>query len=118
MIMRAIALLAVTTILLTVGAGCESDKFTRERYETIYTGQSAEAVQAILGEPDVKFDNSWRYMRSRPVRKAIIEFDADGTVTRKAWYDRDEMGDHPESLDEIGAPSIRSSGSSSVTIDD
>jgi len=117
---RTITLLSLTAaLLLGVTAGCEStNKFTRQRYETIYTGQESYEVEATLGEPYHKFSNSWTYMHDRPFYKAVIGFDQDGTVASKAWYDSEEMGDHPESLDVGGPVTIESGGNSHVTIDD
>ena len=117
---RTIALLSLTAILLVgVAAGCEStNKFTRQRYETIYTGQESYEVEATLGEPHHKFSNSWTYIHRRPFYKAVIGFNEDRVVTSKAWYDSEEMGDHPESLDVGGSTTIESRSSSSVIIDD
>ena len=79
--------------------GC-AKKFTRQRYETIYTGQSAFDVEKTLGDPadggGHKFSDTWTYINHRPFYKAVIEFKS-GRVSKKVWYDEHEMGDHPDS---------------------
>lgn len=96
---RHIAALLVVSVLVT-GAlvGCETNRFTRERYETLYTGLSAEDVELTLGQPYARFSNSWTYLNREPFYKAVIGFDEHRQVSSMAWYDSEEMGDHPDSL--------------------
>ena len=81
--------------------GCQQ-KFTRQRYETIYNGMSELDVEKTLGNPDkgggMKCSDTWTYIRRDPGfrYKAVIKF-KDGVVVDKAWYGPGEMGDHPDS---------------------
>jgi len=95
--MKTSSVLLLTAAVLVAGfcAGCQQ-KFTRQRFDTIYRGQPAYEVEMTLGEPTAKFSNTWSYINEEPFYKAIIEFES-GRVTSKAWYDEKEMGDHPDS---------------------
>ena len=106
---RHIAALLVVSVLVT-GAlvGCETNLFTRERYETLYTGLSAEDVELTLGQPYARFSNSWTYINREPFYKAVIGFDEHRQVSSMAWYDSEEMGDHPDSLNDSDADVPRS----------
>ena len=92
------ALLVVSALVTGALVGCETNQFTRERYETLYTGLSAVDVELTLGTPTTKFSNSWTYINREPFYKAVIGFDENRLVSSMAWYDSEEMGDHPDSL--------------------
>ena len=72
--------------LLAAGlcAGCQ-ERFTRQRYETIYVGMPDWQVRNILGEPDVETTKgSWSYVHNEPYYRATFRFDS-GSVKDKAW---------------------------------
>ena len=96
------ALLVVIVALPLICAGC-GPKFTRQTYETVYVGQPAAEVEAIMGKPAAKFSDSWTYLHEDPFYKAIIGFES-GRVRSKSWYDSNQMGDHPDTLRPAGAP--------------
>ena len=89
--------LLAAVALAMVCTGCEQ-KFTRPRYDTIITGMTEFEVEHVLGEPEVKFSDSWSYIHEEPFYKAIIQF-REGRVSNKAWYDENEMGTHPDLQD-------------------
>ena len=65
-------------------AGCSS-RFTRPNYETILRGMGPAEVRERIGDPDRIGGTTWRYLRDRPYRQAVIEFQA-GKVQAKHWY--------------------------------
>lgn len=95
---RMITLLCVTAFLLTgVLGGCgPRHKFTRQRYETIYTGQEKDRVETTLGRPTTTSDGSIVYINTRPFFQAVISFDEDGKVTSKAWYNDRQTAPQPQ----------------------
>ncbi len=95
MIRSSLWLLVGVIILTSFCGGCQQ-KFTRPRYDTIIVGMSEFEVQKTLGEPVVKFSDTWSYIHEEPYYKASIMFRS-GRVTDKAWYDEKRMGDHPDS---------------------
>jgi len=97
-------LLAGAVLAAGLCAGCQ-EKFTRQRYETIYVGQPAAEVELTLGEPKAKFSDSWSYIHEDPFYKAIIKFSS-GRVSDKAWYDEHEMGENPDLKDAPGERKI------------
>jgi len=88
-----IVMLAAAVLVMGVCTGC--NKFTPVRYKTIYAGQPQWEVEKTLGKPYAKFSDSWTYINDEPRYRAIIQF-KDGRVTKKAWYDSETMGDHPD----------------------
>ncbi|MCL2329765.1 MAG: hypothetical protein FWC56_00510 [Phycisphaerae bacterium] len=67
-------------------AGCGS-RMTYERWETIRVGSdSPEVVEATLGEPWKKVNDTWVYNKSDQDRTAMIKF-KDGKVVGKKWMD-------------------------------
>ena len=87
----------VLVVIVLAGSFAGCNKFTRERYETIYVGQPADIVEKTLGKPYVKFSDTWTYEHNdAPYYKAVIMF-KDGRVIGRSWYDEREMGDHPDS---------------------
>lgn len=69
--------------------GCSSpDCVTRANYTQIQQNVHSHAdVEAILGEPDSKLADMWIYQRPDDHLTVMIDFDADGRVTRKQWVD-------------------------------
>lgn len=87
----ALAVLALLTVVLPACTGGE--RFTRERYETVYRGQPAEAVEQALGEPTVRYPDRWQYIHTAPYYRAVIRFE-DGKVVDKEWsYARQEAAE-------------------------
>jgi len=93
--MKRTVLVALCLAAVALAAGCQQEKFTRARYDTLYVGQPDYEVEMTLGEPDARFSDTWSYLHDEPFYKAIIEFDA-GRVKSKTWYDEQEMGEHPD----------------------
>ncbi len=79
-----------TILLLILGvlvwgacAGCQQ-KFTRQRYETIYLGMPDWEVQGILGDPTGEADGVWSYVHHEPYYSATIQFE-ESRVKDKRW---------------------------------
>ena len=66
-------------------AGCQQEKFTRQRYETIHMGMPDWQVRGILGEPNAEENQSWSYLHEMPFYRATIDFDGQGQVKDKSW---------------------------------
>jgi hypothetical protein len=92
---RGTVVLLSAALLATIFCGGCNEQFTKQRYETIYIGQSQMEVEKILGNPEARFSDSWTYLHEEPFYKAVIQF-RDGRVSDKAWYDEKEMGVHPD----------------------
>lgn len=79
------------TILLLLGGlvgvnvcgGCQ-DKFTRQRYETVYLGMPDWQVRRTLGEPSVDANGVWSYVHHQPYYSATIGFE-NTCVKHKSW---------------------------------
>ncbi len=74
------------TACLLIGslAGCGGRKFTPQRYDTVYIGQPAWAVERTLGAAAEKSPDRWIYLHTKPYYRATITFQ-DGEVTAKHW---------------------------------
>lgn len=82
-VLRAMSI-ALIGIVLAVGcAGCQ-EKFTRQRYETIYVSMPDWQVRNVLGVPARKSTDEWDYVHTEPYYRASIRF-KDGSVTDKSW---------------------------------
>ena len=81
-----ISVMVVGAAVLLLG-GCAS-RFTYERFDLIRPNADSRAdVQALLGDPDARFEDEWIYDdRGRRI-SAIIYFDAEGRVAGKEWID-------------------------------
>lgn len=81
------SLMVAGLALVFLCAGCE-DKFSRQRYEMVCVGLSADEVARTLGLPDAKYSNGteWLYVRQEPYQRAKIFF-GDGKVCAKEWSD-------------------------------
>ena len=97
--MRATLWMLLAAVTLCTLAGCQ--KFTRQRYETIYVGQPATDVKTMLGKPTVQFENEWTYLNNKPYYKADIFFE-DGRVSKKAWFDERETTGLPVGEEPFG----------------
>jgi hypothetical protein len=80
--------LALIVAVLAAGAltacpGCQQ-KFTRQRYETIYTSMPDWQVRDVLGQPARGADDEWTYVNNSPYYRALIRF-KDGKVAAKSW---------------------------------
>lgn len=114
-----IALFFMAVLLAGLAFGCGSSrKFTRPRYETIYSGQDRDRVEDMLGRPNATSDSSVTYINTRPFYQAVISFDEDGHVTSKAWYrDRQTAPPPPEEGIEVGGTIVIDSSTSGGTND-
>ena len=102
-------LLILVAAAVLIGGFCSgcAEKFTRQRYETLYIGQPMQEVQLTLGDTPYKASDTWTYQHEDPFYKAIIKF-KDDKVTDKAWYDENEMGTNPDLKDKAGPGSMKS----------
>ncbi|MCE5276619.1 MAG: hypothetical protein ABFD92_03935 [Planctomycetaceae bacterium] len=86
----------VTMALL---GGCtNTPQFSRQRYDTLYTGMPAYEVRGILGKPKIEGPDAWEYEHFKPYYKAIIHFH-NGAVARREW-----MNDPPQAKLPPSAP--------------
>ena len=74
---------AMLAVALAV-AGCQ---LTRQNYQAVAIGQTADQVQKALGSPRYQFDGNWVYTADDPrdLTKVNIYFDADKKVVGKSW---------------------------------
>ena len=80
--------LAAALLAGSFAAGC-APKFSRQKFETIYVGMPAYAVEQKLGEPQESTPALWVYT-GRPYYRAEIIF-RDGRVVETRWsYERPE----------------------------
>ncbi len=75
-------------MILVALSGCQR-QFTRQRYETIFIGQSIQQVENKLGKPTQQTEDSWIYIREMPYYKAVIKVE-DDKVVEKIWFDERE----------------------------
>jgi len=70
--------------LAVAAAGCG---VTRQHYDAIALGQTADEVRKALGAPRYSYEGQWIYTRDDPrdLTKVEIYFDADGNVIGKTW---------------------------------
>jgi hypothetical protein len=92
-------------LALVLASGCGRERrgpgyFTRQNFETIYTGQPSWAVEEKLGRPEQRHVDSWVYVNERPYYRAVIHF-ADGRVTKTEWSYEPPEGDSPS---QVGGP--------------
>ena len=90
--MRHLAMLLAAGLIVAACGGCQ-EKFSSQRYETIYIGQPAFDVEKVLGLPNARFSKSWVYVHDKPFYKAVITF-IDGRVADKSWIGEKEFDDH------------------------
>jgi len=76
-------LAVISLSVLCLHAGCQP-AFTRQQYETVYVGQTADDVQRALGQPTESTGTAWVYVHEKPYYRAEIQF-TDGRVVRKSW---------------------------------
>lgn len=76
--------------------GCEKKKFTQTRFDTmIINGQTKIEVEKILGEPDFRLSDMWRWVEDE--KSGMVKFNDTGQVIDKAWSDFDRQDPHPDS---------------------
>jgi hypothetical protein len=73
----------IAAAMLATCPGCQQ-KFTRQRYETIYTSMPDWQVRNVLGEPTERSDGEWTYVNKTPYYRAQIRFEK-GQVAGKSW---------------------------------
>ena len=83
--MRRYWIVLLVTGLLASGlcAGCQQ-KFTRQRFETIYVAMPDWQVRNVLGEPAEVDAEQWTYVHEVPYYRATVTF-KDGLVADKNW---------------------------------
>lgn len=76
-------------VMLAVGlalaaTGCE---LTRQNYQAVSLGQSADEVKKVLGSPRYEFGEQWVYTRNDPrdLTKVEVYFDDEKQVVAKSW---------------------------------
>jgi len=76
------ALVAVAVGLAVVGC-----QLTRQNYQAVSLGQTADQVKTILGSPRYQSDQEWVYTRDDPrdLTKVVIYFGPDKKVVGKLW---------------------------------
>ena len=88
-------LLFALAVVAGLGIGCEKKKFTQERFDVmIINGQTKMEVEKILGEPDAKWTDMWRWVDDE--KSGAVKFDKNGRVIDKAWSDFDRQDAHPD----------------------
>jgi hypothetical protein len=111
--------LAGLSFVMLFAIGCE-DNLTRKRFDTIREGFSSQLdVSETLGDPDVKQNNVWHYMRHDKHLFVDVEFNDEGKVTGKQWKDGksgewDDSGSMKGPSDGGGAAKRSSDGRSTV----
>ena len=81
------ASLAAMSFAMLFAIGCQ-EKLTRQRFDTVKEGFSTKLdVSETLGDPDVKQNDVWHYMRHDKHLFVDVEFGEDGKVTGKQWKD-------------------------------
>ena len=83
------AWLAAAVAVLVAAAGCQ---FTRQNYQSVLLGQTADQVEKSLGKPRTQFDNEWVYTADDPrdLAMAKIWFGPDNKVIGKSWENPDK----------------------------
>ena len=82
-------LTGLTLVAISVLAGCAApDRLVRANYTQIKQNTSTQAdVETLIGKPDSKLADMWIYQRPDDHLTVMIDFDANGRVTRKQWVD-------------------------------
>jgi|CXWL01.1.fsa_nt_gi hypothetical protein len=80
---------AVAASVLAVLSGCASpDRLVKANYTQIQQNSSTQAdVETLIGKPSSKLADMWIYQRPDDHLTVMIDFDAQGRVTRKQWVD-------------------------------
>ena len=82
-------LLGVFCFAISVLSGCSTpDRLVKANYTQIQQNTSTQAdVEALIGKPNSKLADMWIYQRPDDHLTVMIDFDANGRVTRKQWVD-------------------------------
>jgi len=78
--------MTILVVAMLIVGGCAANKFTRQRYDTIYVGQDKQSVREKLGEPTIELPEGWLYRNEMPYYEARILFSGD-RVSEKAWIE-------------------------------
>jgi len=85
---RMVIFVAGSVAVALFGCAQKHDKLAYDNFAQIRTQvHSRDDVEAILGEPDQRFDDRFMYERPDKHLHVFIEFDANGRVTRTQWID-------------------------------
>lgn len=82
--------------------GCEQ-KLTYERFRMLHRGVSTRAeVENTLGNPNTRMEEEWLYQKPAEGLTVRIQFDKNGRISGKQWFDSakgftdmEEWGDQP-----------------------
>jgi|GEM_PF-5811479 len=82
-----LAVSLVPAVVLLVG-GCASEKLTYERFSMLKHGMSDKTeAELTLGTPNKKLGDQWIWERIDDGLTVRIEFNPDGTIKSKQWFD-------------------------------
>ena len=81
---RRLIIVLVGGLLVSGLCGCYQERFTRQKYETIYVAMPDWQVRNVLGEPTEVTGEQWTYVHEMPYCRATVTF-KDGLVVDKAW---------------------------------
>lgn len=85
---RRVAVLAAFVAIGLTGCAEKRDKLAYDNFTQIRTQvHNRDDVEAILGEPDQRFDDRFMYERPDKHLHVFVEFDDKGRVTRTQWID-------------------------------
>lgn len=84
--MKRALLLTLAVVGLVAMTGCEKKKFTMQRFDTmVHKGQSKMEVEIILGEPDARWEDVWKWVDWDEGYSGKVVFDSSGTVVGKSF---------------------------------
>ncbi len=124
---RTVLMLIALVMIAGFVVGC-GEKFTQKRFDhMIMNGQSKMEVEKILGKPDARWTNKWKWVNFDKHFSAVVLFSEGGSVVGKAWSDSERQdtdpetkwrkGDWPEKEEGSGddSPTVTTPGNSSST---
>ena len=83
-----VAVLAGSVVIGLAGCAEKRDKLAYDNFTQIRTQvHNRDDVEAILGEPDQRFDDRFMYERPDKHLHVFVEFDDKGRVSRTQWVD-------------------------------
>ena len=86
MLLKRFLLAAAGVAALGLATGC--DPLTRDRFDMIVVDVSNQAdVRHTIGKPTYVRDDQWHFERPARHLNVLVDFNPEGTVTRKQWID-------------------------------
>jgi hypothetical protein len=122
--MKRALVLGLAAVVLVGAAGCEKKKFTMQRFDTmVHKGQSKMEVEKILGAPDARWDEVWKWVDWDEGYSGKVVFNESGTVIGKSFSSatRSDPDAEAKMLDkdwpegDAGSSAPPSSGGTTVT---